>query len=281
MQSASAAAAITSTGSNAVLGHTAVEPVVHDAGCGDEARRRQRVHRDPVGVHLGGETGREPFERGLAHAVHRAPAHAPLVRWSLRVAGRAGGDVEDPAPLRRAHAGKNQPRELERRPNLHLEHQRVVRVGERVDGLEVGDGGVVDEHVDRAQPLLDGVNERVPILRTSEVGRDRDRASPAASIDSTVLVRLPGSGWSPSLTVRADTATAAPSAANNEAIASPMPRLAPVTSATRPSSFTGRAAAVAWPREDLRAVLVHRAQRQLDRRVAVDVDDRVDRAVSS
>jgi hypothetical protein len=46
----------------------------------------------------------------------------------------------------------------------------------------------------------------------------------------------PGSRASDSASVRADTATAAPSAANLRAMAAPMPRLAPVTMATRPSS---------------------------------------------
>ena len=59
---------------------------------------------------------------------------------------------------------------------------------------------------------------------------------PVSTIDWTVRLMLPAKTWSPSSMVRAVTATAAPSDANRLAIASPMPRLAPVTIATLPSS---------------------------------------------
>ena len=50
---------------------------------------------------------------------------------------------------------------------------------------------------------------------------------------ATVLSSEPSSGWSPSFSVRATQTTLAPSPANSSAMA-PMPRLAPVTIATRP-----------------------------------------------
>ena len=79
------------------------------------------------------------------------PRHPSLVGRSLRMPRRTRRNVQDPASLRRAHAGQHQLRELERRAYLHLEHQVVVRQRERVDGLEVGDRRVVHEHVDRAE----------------------------------------------------------------------------------------------------------------------------------
>jgi len=60
---------------------------------------------------------------------------------------------------------------------------------------------------------------------------------PAVTICSTVSPIVPGSVEGPGSVVLAATATAAPSAANRLAISAPMPRLAPVTMATRPSSM--------------------------------------------
>src|SRR5215216_5002229 len=59
---------------------------------------------------------------------------------------------------------------------------------------------------------------------------------PAARMRATVSVMVPGRGCSLCSTVRAETTTLAPSMARRRAIASPMPRLAPVTTATRPAS---------------------------------------------
>ncbi len=60
---------------------------------------------------------------------------------------------------------------------------------------------------------------------------------PSALICSTVSLIVPARVELPGSTVRAATATAAPSAANRRAISAPIPRLAPVTMATRPSSM--------------------------------------------
>src|SRR2546423_1894984 len=68
--------------------------------------------------------------------------------------------------------------------------------------------------------------------RSSVIGKTR---RPAASIADAVDSRLPGRPPAPvpSTTVRAVMATSYPSAARAQAIARPMPRLAPVTIATR------------------------------------------------
>ena len=60
-------------------------------------------------------------------------------------------------------------------------------------------------------------------------------APPADRIESTVSSNEPSYTPSPGLSVRAVTATRAPSAARRWAMARPIPRLAPVTIATRPS----------------------------------------------
>ena len=60
---------------------------------------------------------------------------------------------------------------------------------------------------------------------------------PAFLMRSTVSISVPGRRLSPSWAVRAETTTLAPSMARRAAIASPMPRLAPVTRATLPFRF--------------------------------------------
>ena len=59
---------------------------------------------------------------------------------------------------------------------------------------------------------------------------------PASRMRATVSPMDPASGCDPASTVRAETATRAPSAANNSAVTAPIPRLAPVTRAVLPSN---------------------------------------------
>jgi hypothetical protein len=59
---------------------------------------------------------------------------------------------------------------------------------------------------------------------------------PAWLISATVWSIVPGKAAGAPSVVRAATATAAPSAPNRRAISAPIPRLAPVTRATFPSS---------------------------------------------
>jgi hypothetical protein len=77
--------------------------------------------------------------------------------------------------------------------------------------------------------------------RSLSAGLDRSAAiatavPPARLIWAAVSSIVPGSGEGAPAVVRAATATAAPSAPNRRAISAPMPRLAPVTRATFPSS---------------------------------------------
>ena len=137
---------------------------------------------------------------------------------------------------RGAHAGQDELGQLERRPHLDLEHHPEVLLRERLDGAEPGDGAVVDEDVDRAQLALGLLDQAGAVLGAGQVGGDRTAAPPASTIDCTVSWIVPSNTLCPASVVRADTATRAPSAAKRRAISAPMPRLAPVTMATRPSS---------------------------------------------
>ena len=60
---------------------------------------------------------------------------------------------------------------------------------------------------------------------------------PPARMSATVVSSAPASWWSPSRSVRAAQITRPPSAAKSRAISAPMPREAPVTTTTLPSSF--------------------------------------------
>ena len=87
--------------------------------------------------------------------------------------------------------------------------------------------GVGDEDVDRAQRLLDLAGQRREALEVGGVG-DEGRGAPSPD-----LARAASSSRSRE---RLAIATRAPSRASAAAIARPIPRLAPITSATRPSS---------------------------------------------
>ena len=88
--------------------------------------------------------------------------------------GRAGRDVQDPARSTGSHAGQHELGQLERGPHLDLEHQAVVALREVLDRFEVGDGGVVHEHVDGAELALGGLHEAAAVLLLAEVGGDAD-----------------------------------------------------------------------------------------------------------
>ena len=202
----------------------------HDPG------RRQRVDGDVVLIQLGGQPGREPLDRGLAHPVHRPPrpGRAPGGRLGCRAASEEMLRIQPAAAL--AHPRQDQRGQVEGRLHLHVEHERVALGGEVLDPAEVGDRRVVDQDVRRPE-LAGCLGDQALAVAGPGPGpprwRPRSRpppGSPGRLADRPLQRRLPGP------VVRAATATAAPSAANRRAISAPMPRLAPVTMATFPSS---------------------------------------------
>ena len=148
---------------------------------------------------------------------------------------RRARHVDDPALAALEHRRQDRLGQVERRVDVDLEHQppapqRVVE--ERVVDRR---GGVVDEDVDRAAEQLDrGRDDRRPAVGVGQVGDDALRPwRRGARQRSSVSLRLPAR-WSCWSTVRAVITTSAPSAASRSAVAAPMPRLAPVTTARRP-----------------------------------------------
>ena len=104
------------------------------------------------------------------------------------------------------------------------------------------DPGVVDQDVEPPELLDRGVDERSAAVRCRHVAGVGDGRSPAAAISAATADAGPASAPSPSIEPpRSLTTTRAPRSASRRAWARPMPRPAPVTTATRPSkrcSFT-------------------------------------------
>jgi hypothetical protein len=150
--------------------------------------------------------------------------------------GRAGGDVQDPAAAVAPHAGDDELGQVERADDLDLEHQVVAAGGEVHDRGEVGDGGVADQDVRRAELRRGRGDQAFPFFGLGQVDLDRYRGAAgradvadglAEGALELIRARLSGAGRA--------AATAAPAAPNRRAISAPMPRLAPVTMATLPS----------------------------------------------
>jgi hypothetical protein len=136
--------------------------------------RGQRVDRDVVRIEFGGQPRREPFKCRLAHSVH-GPAEPGPAGVNGRMAGRPRGDVQDPARAAGAQARQHQRGQVERRLDLHREHQRVPLRAELLDRREPGDRRVVDQDVGRPEPRRGLLDQPHPVLRPRQVGRDRDR----------------------------------------------------------------------------------------------------------
>ena len=184
-------------------------------GVGHDLVRRQRVHRDVVGVQLGRQAGGEPLERGLAHAVDGAAAAGQARRAASPGAAPRRRRCSGSSPGRaRRMPGSDQPGQVERRLDLDVEHQLRNRLrGEVLDPGEVRDGRVADQDVRRAELAAVSATRR---SRSSGLDRSAGIATavpPAARICSTVSPIVPANGDVPGSVVRAATATAAPSAA--------------------------------------------------------------------
>ncbi len=145
----------------------------------------EAVDRDPVAVDLGGETGREPLERGLRRAVGRArepQLEAGIEGRSLRVLRGGAGDVHDPPGLAFTHRGEDRLGEVDRGVDVQLEDQAAA-LQRHLGCREVERGrGVVDEDVDGAELRGNEGHDPGPVLGVGEVGLHR-QASAALGLD--------------------------------------------------------------------------------------------------
>ena len=105
-----------------------------------------------------------------------------------------------------AHRRQDELGEVEGRIDLHLHHQLEALLGELGDRHEVGDGGVVDEDVDRAEGGGGLLDQPLALVGLGQVGLDERAWPPARLMRSTVslqragqaaLARLGGAGARP------------------------------------------------------------------------------------
>ena len=171
--------------------------------------RRDHVRGDVPRAELAGERPGEADQARLGGGVVGLAAGA--------VQADDGGDEDHPAAAHLHHAAHRALGDPVGAGQVGVEHVGEGILLDQRQQLVLGDPGVGDEHLDRTLVLLDrgerGVNGRgVP-----DVARTTDSPS-TGSPDREVTVTL------------------SPSAASRRAIASPIPRFPPVTSAERPTS---------------------------------------------
>lgn len=152
-----------------------------------------------------------------------SPWNRPLAprRRAPRPRSSPGDDAPEATLL---HAGNQRRGQAQRRAQVDVEHPLELHVGntlERCIGRERG--GVVHEHVDRRH----GAGERSDERAVAQVAGMAERLRHPVRANRPACRRAPRS-------LRAVTSTRAPSSPSANAIARPMPREAPVTSAVRP-----------------------------------------------
>ena len=187
---------------------------------GDDQTGADRVHADVVASIRNGGAPRQPENGRLARLVRDRAGHADQRR------GRR--DVDDRAAAAFHHAGYHR---------AHAqEYAALVDGGDPGPLLVVGfdadradlDAGVVDQHADRAVVAFHGGHELAPGVRIGHVvvvvG---GRGAAATQLRGELLA---GSAAMSAM------ATLAPSRASARACAAPIPRAAPVISATLPAT---------------------------------------------
>ena len=200
---------------------------VHVPGLGD--RRQERAWHDRVDPHLGPKAWARPTVMALTPAFAAAYGHDV----ARRAHGAGARDVDDRAAAGLDHPLADERREPERAFQVDGDHLVEQLLG---DGAELvvlrRDAGVVDEYVDAPEVAVDvcrPARRAPPSARRGRRARSRCRPRRAA----------PPRPASQASALRLTTTTSAPACANPRAIASPSPRVPPVTTATRPERSNG------------------------------------------
>lgn len=137
-------------------------------------------------------------------------------------------EVDDRSAVALRHVREDVLDRQEQPPEVHVDDAVEFLPLDVEEGFARPVGGVVHQHVDRAEFPADRLDHRLDVVRVSEVA-ERDGGVAAGRLDP------PGRLLAASASLRAETPTSAPSSASYTAVARPMFRLAPVTSAVRPS----------------------------------------------
>ena len=187
-------------------GHVSLDETWCDDICGDVS----------AGKFSGKRLG-EPDETGLARGIVCLPSEAN------QATHRA--DIDDSALALLDHGSQNGSRKIESALEVGVQHDVPIFRAHAQDQSVTGDARIIDEHITAAEIGQDGFTgflDRIEIGDIDGVGFGHIGAT--APIASAVFRAL--------ASVRLTTAMRAPSSASRRAIASPIPRPAPVTIAT-------------------------------------------------
>src|SRR5437762_10432586 len=151
----------------------------------ESAQRNRSLKRllDVLGQVLG-QLGGDVARR---HGVDQHVARGQLLRHRLRKAEQAGlggrvvglpfvadqphdaGDVDDAAPAALDHPARRELGEQERGLEVRIQHLVPVLLADPEQQVVLGEAGVVDEHVDRAEVLLDRRDQPLALGRLGDV----------------------------------------------------------------------------------------------------------------
>src|SRR5262249_27522927 len=131
---------------------------------------------DHVGVDVAGRDAihGDALARALLRQRFREADHAGFRRGIVHLAGLAfltvdRADVDDAAPAPRAHALDHLARHVETRIHVDADHVVPLLVAHLVEEAVAGDAGVVDEHVDRTERVLDGFRGFHTIVEIADI----------------------------------------------------------------------------------------------------------------
>src|ERR1035441_1924275 len=113
------------------------------------------------------------------------PEHARLGRGVVRAHHTADvrghrGEVDDAAPVARAHAGQDGLGHQEARLQVDCDQLVPILLGDLFDALHAGDAGVIHQDFDVAELRLDGIHQAIDAGADRDVGLDGDTAAPEA-----------------------------------------------------------------------------------------------------
>ena len=121
-----------------------------DAPVGLDAAGLYDGHVDTEGLEFYAQGVADSFDAVLAHIVPAAEGEDGATGY--------GGDVDDAATVLAAHDGEHEARHLGEAEDVDLQLVAGILEGHALDGAEVAVAGIVDEHVNAAFALQDGVH---------------------------------------------------------------------------------------------------------------------------
>src|SRR5205085_931397 len=87
-----------------------------------------------------------------------------------------GGNVDDAPLAAAAHAGQGGQGGVQGRPEVGLHARLVIGDGHYFHRADLDDAGVVDQHVDAAQPVIHGPDHVLDLPPIGQIASDRNNA---------------------------------------------------------------------------------------------------------